>query len=260
MARSAGESEHPEAPGWLLGQPLRLEGVSVERGGRPILAGIDLTLEPGRRYVVVGPSGSGKSTLLRLLNRLEDPATGRIWVGTIPLERLPIRSVRTAVGLVFQTPRPLPGTLAENLHYPALVRGRSLPDRPRLAGALAEVGLDPGWLDRDASGLSGGERQRLAIATALLVEPELLLLDEPTAALDPASARQLADRLAERSRRDGLRTVIVSHQRDLAPRLGETVVVLQAGRVTEVGPTAAVLGRLDATVWGPSPPRPADPA
>ena len=70
------------------------------------------TLEPGRRYVVIGPSGSGKSTMLRLLNRLEDPAEGRILLGDVPLEDLPVRAVRAGIGMVFQSPRPLPGTVA----------------------------------------------------------------------------------------------------------------------------------------------------
>src|SRR6202044_2083211 len=100
-------------PSWPRGQPLRLEGVTVRRGSREILKAIDLTFEPGRRYVLIGASGAGKSTLLRLLNRLDDPNSGRLIVGQTNLASLPIRVVRAKVGLVFQAPRPLPGSLLE---------------------------------------------------------------------------------------------------------------------------------------------------
>lgn len=234
---------------WPRGRPLRLEGVRVRRGPTEVLRGLDLALEPGRRYVIVGPSGAGKSTLLRLLNRLDDPDAGRLLVGDTPLPSLPVRCVRTNVGLVFQAPRPLPGTLRENLGYPFDVRGRRPPADRQLAGVLEEVGLDPGWLGRDAQGLSGGERQRLALAVALGVEPEILALDEPTAALDPAAARRVADVLARRSRQSGLRTIAVTHHREHAAWLGETAVILDGGRVAEVGPTAEVLARVDAGLW-----------
>jgi putative ABC transport system ATP-binding protein len=234
--------------GWPRNQALRLEGVTVRRGTTEILEGLDLSFEPARRYVLIGASGAGKSTLLRLLNRLDDPDQGRLTIGDLPLLRLPIRAVRNAVGLVFQTPRPLPGTLLENLAYPFLVRGLDVPDVARLAEALDEVGLDPAWLDRDASALSGGERQRLSLATALGLEPEILALDEPTSALDPASARRIAEILARRSEA-GLRTIIVTHNREQAPRLGDWTVRLEQGRVVDQGPTAEVLSQADGPVW-----------
>ena len=233
---------------WPRGEPLRLEGVRVFRGGSEILRGVDLAFEPGRRYVLIGASGAGKSTLLRLLNRLDDPDAGDLAVGTVALTSLPVRVVRAAVGLVFQAPRPLPGTLLENLVYPFAIRGRAAPDREHLAGSLAEVGLGPAWLDRDASALSGGERQRLAIASALGPGPEILALDEPTSALDPASAHRVAAMLERRSA-SGLRTIIVTHNREQAARLGEWTVRMEAGRVVDQGPTAEVLARADASVW-----------
>ena len=233
---------------WQRGRALGLEGVDVLRGGRAILDGLDLAFEPGRRYVVIGASGSGKTTLLRLLNRLDDPDRGRLMVGDLPLNDLPVRDVRSAVGLVFQSPRPLPGTIADNLAYPFLVRGRPAPDPEALADVLDELGLDPGRLDRDASRLSGGERQRLAIATALLVGPEILAMDEPTSALDPASSRRVASALARRAA-EGLRTIVVTHDRSQVDRLGDTLVRLDGGRVVDVGPLDEVLGRADDSTW-----------
>lgn len=222
---------------WPRGRPLRLEGVWVRRGEAEVLRGLDLTFEPDRRYVLVGPSGAGKSTLLRLLNRLEDPAEGLLLLGSTPLAELPVRTVRRAIGLVFQNPRPLPGTVRENLAYPASVYGHPPPEDDRLENALEEVGIDRDWLDRDAEGLSGGERQRLALAVALAAGPEILALDEPTSGLDPDSARRVAAMLARRAGESGLRTIAVTHHREHATWLGDTVVTMDAGRIVDVSPT-----------------------
>jgi len=239
----------PDAPAWPRGQTLRLDRVEVRRGENPILRGVDLAFEPARRHVLIGASGSGKSTLLRLLNRLDDPGAGRVLIGETPLGDIPARVVRRHVGLVFQTPRPLPGTLAENLIYPFAIRGRPIPDASGLAAALEEVGLDPAWLGRDAANLSGGERQRLAIATALGAGPEILALDEPTSALDPASALRVASALARRSGSSGLRTIVVTHSREMAEKLGDRGIRLEAGRVVDAGPIGEVLARADPATW-----------
>ncbi|QDV37216.1 ABC transporter ATP-binding protein [Tautonia plasticadhaerens] len=241
---------HLDLPdGWPRGLPLRLEGVRVARGSAEILRGIDLELDPARRSILVGPSGSGKSTLLRLLNRLEDPSSGRILLGEEPLHAFPVRLLRRSIAVVPQDPRPLPGSIRENLLYPAEVAGIPPPTDARLADALAEFGLPADQLDRDASGLSGGERRRLAIAVALMTSPEILALDEPTAGLDPASTHRLVDALDRRARSDGLRTLVVSHDRRTAPALGEDAFVIEAGRVVDHGPTAEVLRRTDAEAW-----------
>lgn len=139
--------------------------------------------------------------------------------------------------------------MAENLVYPFTVRGKPAPAESELLEALAEVGLEPRSLHRDASGLSGGERQRLALAVALGIRPEILALDEPTSALDPASARRVADLLAERFEADGSRTISVCHHRGHAPMLGDWAVMMDGGLVVEVGPIAEVLGRADPEVW-----------
>lgn len=228
---------------------MSLSGVRVRRGGREVLRGIDLEFEPDRRYVLVGPSGSGKSTLLRLLNRLDDPDAGTIRLGDPPLASIPIRAVRRGVGLVFQGARPLPGTVLENLTFPFHVRGLPGPAPECLAGSLEEVGLDPSWLGRDATRLSGGERQRLALAVALAADPEILALDEPTAALDPSMARRVADLLARRAASEGLRTITVTHHREHAAWLGSTAAVLDRGRIGDLGPVAEVLARADAANW-----------
>jgi ABC-type methionine transport system ATPase subunit len=224
---------------------LILEDVRLSRGGTEILRGVGARFEPGHRYVLLGRSGAGKSSLLRLLNRLDDPDSGTLFLGPHRLDQIPIRATRSGVGQVFQTPRLLPGTVAENLAYPFVVRRRPPPDPSALADALAEVGLNPLWLNRDTSVLSGGERQRLALALALAAGPEILALDEPTSALDPASARAVADLLAIRAETTGLRTIAVCHHRGHAALLGDVGLVLERGRIVDQGPIAEVLDRTD---------------
>ena len=231
----------PDGPGddWPLGLSLRVREVTVRRAGALVLDVSELAFEPGRRYVLIGPSGAGKSTLLRLLNRLEDPATGHVSIGDRNLSSFPLRSVRTAVGLVFQASRPLPGTLFDNLAYPFAVRRRPAPSEEWAADRLREVGLDPIRLGDDAEGLSGGERQRLAVAASLAIDPEFLLLDEPTSALDPESAAVVTSALARRAA-EGLRTIAVSHIRDHLAMLGDTAVMMNRGRVAAVVPVGEV--------------------
>ncbi len=230
---------------WPRGQSLRLAGVQVQRDGNAILRGINLDFDPRHRHVIIGASGSGKSTLIRLLNRLDDPDSGTVFLGDVPVSSLPVLDLRRRVGLVFQSPRPLPGTLGENLIYPHIVRKLPPPERDRQIGALAEVGLDPAWLDRAAGPLSGGERQRLAIAVALGMDPEILVLDEPTAALDPNSARRISDLLDQKAQTRGLRTIVVTHDRAQAVRLGDWGVRLEAGVIADQGPILDVLHRAD---------------
>ena len=228
-------------------EPLILEAVSARRGGTEILHAINLSFPAGSRTTLIGPSGAGKSTLLRLLNRLSDPSEGRILLGNIPILSLPVIALRRRIGLVFQTPRPLPGTVADNLAFAHVITGDTA--ERDFAESLIEVGLAPSWLDRDASGLSGGERQRLAIAVALQTRPSILGLDEPTSALDPSAARKVAEALRRRAERDGLTTIAVTHNRDQTPWLGDRTVVLEAGRVVDEGPTLDVLARADESFW-----------
>ncbi len=241
---------------WPRDEPLILDGVYARRGGVEVLRGISLKFPPGSRTVVIGRSGSGKSTLLRLLNRLADPSAGEIRVGSRPIASFPVTWLRRKVGLVFQAPRPLPGSVLDNLAYPLTIlpgrrgsTGRGGRGKVLAQQALKEVGLDPSWLDRDAAGLSGGERQRLVLAMVLQTDPAILALDEPTSALDPASARWVIEVLRNRSERDGLTTIAVTHNREHAVWLGDRAVLLETSRVVDQGPTAAMLDRANCSSW-----------
>jgi putative ABC transport system ATP-binding protein len=187
---------------------------------------IDVSMSiPSGSTALLGPSGSGKSTLLRLLNRLADPDAGSVRFHGTDVRELDPLELRRRVGLVPQLPAPVPGSVADNIRFGPRLEGREAdPEGPvRLAG------LDPSFLDRDASRLSVGEQQRVMLARALALEPEVLLLDEPTASLDPTATAAVEDALRGLH---GVSLVLVTHSRDQADRLTKRTIKLRDGRVT----------------------------
>jgi lipoprotein-releasing system ATP-binding protein len=208
---------------------LRARGLTktYQDGARrvPVLKGVDLAVEPGQLVAVVGPSGSGKSTLLHLLGALDWPDAGAVEIDGRPLAglsgaRLAAFRNRT-IGFVFQFHQLLPDfTALENVMLPGRIAGR--PPREVLEQArrlLAEVGLLP-RLEHFPSELSGGERQRVALCRALVLSPPLLLADEPTGNLDPASGEQVFELLLEMQARHRTTTVLVTHNPAIAERCG----------------------------------------
>jgi ABC-type multidrug transport system fused ATPase/permease subunit len=182
--------------------------IEVTLGARKILDGFDLDVPPGQITGLLGPSGTGKSTLLRALVRLVDIDAGTITLDGVDIRELDARELRCRVGLVAQTPVMLPGTVADNLRY-----GISDLGEEGLRGALADADLDPSFAPRVAAELSGGERARVALARALTRGPQLLLLDEPTAALDTDTAAHIGATL-RRLRDQGIGICLTTH--DLA--------------------------------------------
>jgi putative ABC transport system ATP-binding protein len=202
------------------------------RGQPPasILSDVSVGVERGGALVLVGPSGSGKSTLLRCLNRLAEPTGGCVRFDGRDVRSLDPRDLRRRAALVMQTPVLFEGTVRANLRVrPAGARGDF--SDASLALAIAEVGLDAGLLDRDATTLSGGEKQRVTIARALLREPQALLLDEPTSALDPPNAALVVETVSRLRERHRLTIVAVTHQTDLVRRLGGSLLYLVGGAV-----------------------------
>ncbi|HEV2875149.1 MAG TPA: ATP-binding cassette domain-containing protein [Thermoleophilaceae bacterium] len=182
-----------------------------------MLRGLSLSIEPGAT-AVLGPSGSGKSTLLRLLNRLADPDEGSVRFHGEDVRGLDPLELRRRAVLVPQLPAPLPGSVADNVRYGAALRGDEIdPLRP-----LELAGLDASYADRDAGRLSVGEQQRVMLARGLALDPEVLLLDEPTAALDERTKSGVEETLA----RLPYSTVLVTHERAQAERLARRVVEL----------------------------------
>lgn len=221
------------------------------RDSAPILDGIDLDVPEGRVTALIGASGSGKSSLLRLLNRLAEPTAGQIRYRGRMLAEYPVRELRRRLGFVFQNPVLFPGTIRDNLNAAAELAGMPPTERDTaFQRVLAAAELDDELIDRAGDRLSGGERQRATIARALLLSPEALLLDEPTAALDSATADRLVATVLRMSRQHSLTVVMVTHRLDEARQVSDVVAVMDRGRIVDVGPTADVLGPLRS---GPAP-------
>ena len=188
-----------------------------------VLRGVDLALEPGDLAAIVGPSGSGKSTLLHLLGGLDAADGGEIEVAGQRLDRLTGAELagfrNRTIGFVFQFQELLPDfTALENVLMPGRIAGRELAGLEQHARSLLEeVGLER-RRDRFPSQLSGGERQRVALCRALLLEPPLLLADEPTGNLDPDSGERVFDLLIRLQQRRGTTALVVTHNPDLARR------------------------------------------
>ncbi len=198
-----------------------------------VLRGADFEVAAGEIVAVVGPSGSGKSTFLHLLGALDRLDGGVIEVGGVDLAGLSGAAAagfrNRSVGFVFQFHQLLPDfTAIENVALPGRIAGRGAREsRDRAASLLAEVGL-AGRVDHFPGQLSGGESQRVALCRALLLEPPLLLADEPTGNLDPASGEQVFELLLALQRRRGTTTVLVTHNPDIARRCGR-IAVLENG-------------------------------
>jgi phospholipid/cholesterol/gamma-HCH transport system ATP-binding protein len=216
---------------------LQIAGLYKSYAGVPVLKGIDLTIEPGELFVLMGPSGSGKSVLLRQLIGLESPDLGEVRVnGRSVLDETLRAECRLA--MVFQS-----GALLNSLSVGQnvglyLAEHRLLPPEEIaqvVADKLRLVGLK-GQEERPVSELSGGMRKRVAIARALVMEPHLILYDEPTSELDPLSAFTIAEEIVELNRRLGTTTIVVTHDRELGLGIGERLGLLFDGELVQVGP------------------------
>lgn len=235
---------------------LAADGVSMAFGGDPVLHDVSVAVAPGEVLAVVGPSGTGKTTLLRLLAAFEPPDSGTVtWEGTdvwslSEAERL---AVRRRTGMVFQEPSLFNAPVHRNVTYGLRVReswterlrrglrglvGTRTPDRAR--DALETVGLDD-RADQNALSLSGGEAQRVAFARALAVDPQVVLLDEPTSNLDPRNTAVLEGAVS-RARDRGVGCVVATHDMHQAERLSDRVAVVLDGELVETGPPEQIFG------------------
>ena len=208
-----------------------------------ILHNIDLVLQRGCMTVIFGPSGGGKSTLIRLLNRLDEPTSGKIRLAGRDIGEIDPLLLRRRVALLLQRPFLFPGTVLVNLQRPFHFQDKEPPgqDDPGLQKLLEETQVPPSWLDREASSLSQGQQQRVCLARSLIVDPEVLLLDEPTSSLDRPTADRLADTLRHICRVRGLAALMVTHDLRLAERTGDHLAYLEGGRILEQGEARQML-------------------
>ncbi len=221
----------------------------TKRYGRDALAldGVSFDVPAGQIVALIGPSGAGKSTLIRCINRLVEPTSGQVLLDGLDvtaLGRRPLRLARRRIGMIFQEfalverltvmENVLSGRLGTVGFWAGFLRRFPAADIERAFELLDRVGL-AGFVDQRADALSGGQRQRVGIARALMQAPDLLLVDEPTASLDPKTSRQIMRLLSELCAERGLAAVINIHDVQLAQRFVERVIGLKAGRVVHDG-------------------------
>jgi lipoprotein-releasing system ATP-binding protein len=200
-------------------------------GSIEVLRGVDMDIRRSERIAILGNSGVGKSTLLHILGTLDHPTAGRVLFEGEDLFAKDGKDLarfrNEKLGFIFQFHHLLPEFDAiENVMMPGLIGGRPFDEmRERARRLLGEVGLEH-RITHPVTKLSGGERQRVAVARALVLEPALLLADEPTGNLDPKTADQVLDLLLEMNRLHGTALVVVTHSPDIASRLGRRVVLV----------------------------------
>ncbi len=231
------------------GSEVIVEGLAYEvadgAATRRLLDGVSFTAPSGAPFTILGPSGSGKSTLLRCLNRLVEPTEGSVLVGGTAAAELPVQELRRRVGMVFQQPALFDGTVRENVLYGPRLRAKGEPTGERAAARaralLRRVGLPGSLCERPANSLSGGEAQRVSLARTLANEPSVLLLDEPTASLDPTAERLIEELLLGLMAETGITLIFVTHNLAQARRLGGSGLLLVSGSVVERGALPTLL-------------------
>lgn len=218
---------------------LKSERLSRIVDGKALVDDISVDVPRGDILAVVGPSGSGKSSFLRLINRLDEPTGGTVYVEGIDYREIPPRELRRRLGMVMQSPHLFPGTVADNIRFGPLQRNEPVSEEA-IDELLAEVGL-AGYAHREVSRLSGGEAQRVSLARTLANSPQLLLLDEPTSALDEASRQEVEELISRIINQENLTCLIVTHDLAQAARMAKRAMVLRKGRLLKIGPVAEVI-------------------
>lgn len=219
-----------------------IEGVVFGYGGEAVLSEIDLGIEQGEFFAFLGPSGSGKSTLLRLIAGFGRPERGRIKVGGRDITALP--PWERQVGMVFQSYALWPHmTVAENVAFGLIERKRPRGEiAERVAAALDMVGLGS-YAERRPAQLSGGQQQRVALARTLVIEPRVLLLDEPLSNLDAKLRLEMRAEIVALQKKLGLTTIYVTHDQEEANATARRMALLDRGRIQQVGAPAALYDR-----------------
>ena len=221
---------------------LKLRNLSKKFADKEVLNGIDLTIEKGKVYVIIGPSGTGKSTLLRCINYLEKPDGGIIELDGFQADfngitKSQIHALRTRTSMVFQNSNLFRNkTALENITVPLILVKRMDPSKAvKLAlELLRKVGMEE-KKDSYPETLSGGEKQRVGIARALAVEPDVILFDEPTSALDPELVNEVLEVIKELAKQHTT-MLIVTHEMKFARSVADRIIFMENGRIVESAP------------------------
>ncbi len=218
---------------------IRTDGLTRTVEGKHLVDDVSIAVNKGETLVIVGPSGAGKSSLLRLINRLDEPTAGTVYVDGRDYRDIPPSELRRRVGMVMQAPNLFPGTAEDNVRYGPNLHGQSLSDAD-LAALLESVEL-PGYANRTVESLSGGEAQRVSLARTLANRPEVLLLDEPTSALDDATKHEVESVIFDIIRNRSLTCLFVTHDTAQARRVADRILFMEQGKVSRIGAVEEVL-------------------
>jgi putative ABC transport system ATP-binding protein len=213
---------------------LECKNVSLIRNNQTILSNVSLTVESGDCVGIMGPSGSGKSSLLRLLNLLMSPTQGEIFYKDKNLSNYAPTQLRQKIGYVLQKPYLFGTTVQENLMYPYQLLGQPA-DLDEIKGYFAQTNLPENMLEKKNTNLSGGEQQRIALIRSLLIKPDILLLDEVTAALDEENTKLLEKLIIHEQNRRGLTLLFVTHDPQQGKRLANKILSFIAGSIHSYG-------------------------
>ncbi|OVZ57456.1 phosphonate ABC transporter ATP-binding protein [Pigmentiphaga sp. NML080357] len=231
--------------------------------GTQALHAVSLAVPAGQFCVVLGSSGAGKSTLLRMVNGLVTPSSGTVCVAGVRVEPRALRGVRRRIGMIHQqfnlvqratvATNVLCGALPEVSTAAALAGCFPAAFRRRACELVAQVGLDERHLHRRVRDLSGGQQQRVGIARAFMLDPAVVIADEPVASLDPRTSREVLDLLKRQARERGTTVLCSLHQVDLAREYADRIVALRHGRIVFDGPPAACQPSVLTAVYGQVP-------
>ncbi|WP_407311308.1 energy-coupling factor ABC transporter ATP-binding protein [Desulfosporosinus sp. SB140] len=210
--------------------------------GHQALKNISLNIRKGERIAILGPNGAGKSTLFQLFNGLLQPTFGTVTIKNLPVQKENLAEIRRIIGMVFQDPddQLFNSSVRQEIAYGLMnmrISGQALEDA--IAWALEVVGMQ-GYESKSPHNLSGGEKKRIALASVLAMRPEVLVLDEPTAALDPRGVSNLVKLLNAINRDLGITLIFATHDVDIVPLLADRVFLLSKGEIVLAGTTEEV--------------------
>ncbi len=232
---------------------IKLVGVEKKFGGQPVLQGIDLVIPTGKLTTIIGRSGEGKSVLLKHMIGLLQPDRGEVWVGDVEISRLKgtrLNDVRKRFAMLFQGAALFDSlTVFDNVAFPLRekLRMKGLEVTKRVDEKLEQVGLN-GMGHKFPAELSGGMRKRAGLARALVMEPEIILFDEPTTGLDPLMAKSIHDLIVTTQRRFGFTAVMVSHQIPEIFGISDWVAMLRQGKIAAMAPAREFQQTTDAEI------------